>query len=92
MKDLRQSRPPINPDPCAIATAISVPANCSQAPARLFDGNHETTPRIARLLGEFCSAAAMHTSDRNARQRLLTAAAEAFDAMSILERRRVGAA
>jgi hypothetical protein len=87
MTNLERGASPIKSEHCPLgAVTVPVPAN-DRAPIRLFDGDHYTTARIARLLGEFCSAAAMHSPDRNVEQRFLSAASEAFDAMAILERR-----
>jgi len=85
--ELERTTSSIKHERCPIeAVTVPAPAN-DRAPIRLFDGDHHTTARIARLLGEFCSAAAMHSPDRNVKQRFLSAASEAFDAMAILERR-----
>jgi hypothetical protein len=57
-----------------------------RAPVSIFAPDEHTTSRLAHILAEALSIAAMHSPDRNARQRLLAAAGDTFDASADLER------
>lgn len=68
----------------AVATIPLAPANCNSTPFRFIDS--ETTPRIAQIIAELASVAAMNCPDKYARQCFLGSAAQAFDGMAALER------
>lgn len=74
------------------AVATIRPAN-DAGPVALIEG--EMTPKLATILAELCSVGAMVTEDRVAKQCMLQATSELFNARAAMERamrRKAGAA